>query len=110
MSDEIEDRNKRKLEEGLAALRRALPTSRHADLLFEAVEVSLGERAFVEDRSKGQCRKLFRRDQEHHDLLIPWPVLTRRNGERIILDIFHDHEQVVPENTTITSLRVASLA
>jgi hypothetical protein len=61
------------LTEPLRAIRDAIPTSRHARMLFEMVADLLGERAVVETFGERTRLSLFRRDAP--DTIVPWPLL-----------------------------------
>ena len=58
------------------ALRKALPTIRHADLVFDMVLHELGEEALVYASPSGTTRWLFRRIGAGSPVVIPWPILT----------------------------------
>ncbi len=65
----------------VTAVRNALPTSRHAGLLCDAVAAQLGEGAWIETAGQGSWRRLFRR--EDGEWLVPWPLLSLRLGGRM---------------------------
>jgi len=64
------------------AIREAVPTRRHAEMLFEMVESALGEGAWVETVNDGAGRTLYRRESGGSALVIPWPLLTVARGGR----------------------------
>jgi len=57
------------------AIGAALPTNRHAILLFEMVAEALGERAVVETAASRTRRLLFCREAPGSTAVIPWPLL-----------------------------------
>ena len=76
------------------ALRAALPTSRHAEMLLDMVRVRLGADAVLEVLSGGNLRLLFRRARHG---FVPWPLVRfTRGADRIVempwLSLFGDHE------------------
>ncbi|KAF0246851.1 MAG: hypothetical protein FD180_381 [Planctomycetota bacterium] len=58
------------------ALRDALPTRVHAEMLFEQAADLLGASGWVENWAGGTRRVLFRRDPSGD--VVPWPVVTLR--------------------------------
>ncbi len=59
----------------VAAAVAALPTRRHAELLFDAVAAELRDLACVHTADRGAVRRLFRRDPVDPTLVVPWPLL-----------------------------------
>lgn len=57
------------------ALRQKLPTTRHAQMLLQAVQAQLGARAWLEVRAKGMRNRLFAAESEAPASLVPWPIL-----------------------------------
>ncbi len=70
------------------ALRGALPTIRHAEMLFDMVVHSLGESGLVHTSSVGTTRFVFRRKAAGSDRLVPWPLLTLSFEPQRILEGF----------------------
>jgi hypothetical protein len=58
------------------ALREALPTNRHAELLFDATSHLLADAGLVETAADGRVRVLYRRTAPDGARLFPWPLLT----------------------------------
>ncbi len=58
------------------ALRKALPTRVHAEMLLSQVADLLGPAAWSETSNAGTRFRLFRRDPKAPDLLVPWPVVS----------------------------------
>lgn len=67
----------------IAAVRSALATSRHAELLFDAATALLGAHGHLETAGHGSWRRLFRRDDDDSQWLVPWPLLALRFGGRM---------------------------
>lgn len=65
------------------ALRAALPTSRHAEMLFESLLSGLGEEAVLETAGEGRFAAVYRRDREQRDWIVPWPILRFSRGQRL---------------------------
>jgi len=61
-------------------IRDAVPTLRHARMLFDMVVDALGERGLVETAGGGRRRTLLRRDG---DRVVPWPLLRLGIGDRL---------------------------
>lgn len=57
------------------ALREKLPTTRHAQMLLQAVQAQLGARAWLEVQAKGLHNRLFASESEEPASLVPWPIL-----------------------------------
>lgn len=64
------------------AIRDAVPTRRHAEMLFGMVIERLGETAWVESWNDGQSRSLFRCEAPGSSWIVPWPLLTVSRGGR----------------------------
>ncbi len=62
------------------ALRARLPTSRHAEMLVQAVQAQLGARAFVEVRATGLVRRVFAAESDAPRTLMPWPIVELALG------------------------------
>ena len=60
------------------ALREALATRRHGEMLFDMAAELLGERARIESSPDGNHRVLYRLDGSDPRWVIPWPLLTGR--------------------------------
>ena len=56
-------------------LREKLPTTRHAQMLLQAVGAQLGARAWLEVQAKGLRTRLFAAESEAPASLVPWPIL-----------------------------------
>lgn len=56
-------------------IRDAVPTSRHAQMLFDMVSARLGELAVVETANEQTHLTLYRREAADADAIIPWPLL-----------------------------------
>jgi hypothetical protein len=65
------------------ALKAALPTSRHAEMLLEAVTAALGNRAHIETANEGQRTQIFVRDRSDREWIVPWPLLQFSRGRRL---------------------------
>jgi hypothetical protein len=70
------------------ALRAALPTSRHADMLFDMVVHVLGEEALVYTSPNGKMRRVFRSTDLLAGYVVPWPLLTLSSEPQRIVDLF----------------------
>jgi hypothetical protein len=66
--------------DAVQAVRDAVPTSRHARLLFSMVEDLLGDSGYVESTKGGVERRLYARDGQDY---VPWPVLSLNTEGRI---------------------------
>ena len=64
------------------AIREAVPTRRHAEMLFDMVVDILGEEAWVEACNGGAIRTLFRRESAGSPFIVPWPLLSVARGGR----------------------------
>jgi hypothetical protein len=67
------------------ALREALPTRRHGEMLFDMAAEMLGEAGRVEVAADGNHRLLFRREGADPRWIVPWPILTLDRNPRQIL-------------------------
>jgi len=65
------------------AMRTHVPTSRHAEMLFEILTDLLGDQGVVWTANEGRLRKLFRRDPLDATLVAPWPLAQLSLGGRI---------------------------
>ena len=65
------------------ALRASLPTSRHAELLFDLLVDLLGDQAVVTTENGRTLFKLFRRDVVDAGRVVPWPVAQLSTAGRI---------------------------
>lgn len=65
------------------ALKSALPTSRHAEMLLDSVTAALGDRAHVETADEGRRTRIFTRDRDDEELIVPWPLLQFSRGRRL---------------------------
>jgi len=65
------------------ALRNALPTSRHAEMVVHSLGSLLGERAVIETAGNGTTTTVYRRDRDHADWIVPWPILRFARGQRL---------------------------
>lgn len=63
-----------------ARLRTAVPTIRHAEMLFDLATDELGDDAFVETADGGRCGTLYRCDAGWNQLVHPWPILRVTPG------------------------------
>ena len=64
------------------AIRDAVPTRRHAEMLFDMVATILGPEAWVETWNDGASRTLYRRESEGSPHVVPWPTLSVSRGGR----------------------------
>lgn len=64
------------------AIRDAVPTRAHAEMLFGMVVDMLGDAAWVETWNGEQSRTLFRRDAPGSNWIVPWPLLSVSRGGR----------------------------
>ena len=64
------------------AIRDALPTRRHAEMLFDMVVDLLGEEAWVETWNGETTRTLFRREGPGSRWILPWPLVSVTRGGR----------------------------
>jgi len=64
------------------AIRDALPTRRHAEMLFDMVVDLLGDEAWVETWNGETTRTLFRRETKGPRWILPWPLLSVTRGGR----------------------------
>jgi hypothetical protein len=69
--------------EPVRAVRDALATRRHAEMLFAQVVDRLGERAWVETANDGRRRTVYVREAAGGTTFAPWPVLDLNLGGRI---------------------------
>jgi hypothetical protein len=58
------------------ALRDALHTRRHGEMLFDMVVDHLGDVAWVETMNGETTRTLYRRESAGSPWILPWPLLT----------------------------------
>lgn len=65
------------------ALRSALPTSRHAEMVVDSLGSLLGARAVIETAGHGTTTTIYCRDRDHDDWLVPWPILRFARGQRL---------------------------
>lgn len=65
------------------AMRTHVPTSRHAEILFEILVDLLGDQGVLWTANERRLRKLFRRDPLGSTLVIPWPIAQLSVGGRI---------------------------
>lgn len=65
------------------AMKAHVPTSRHAEMLFEILVDLLGDQGVLWTANEGRLRKLFRRDPIDATLVVPWPVAQLSIGGRI---------------------------
>jgi len=65
------------------AIKDALPTSRHARMLFDMTKELLGERAHVETAEDRTRFTLFTREAPDSDAVVPWPLLEFDTKGRI---------------------------
>jgi len=65
------------------AMQAHVPTSRHAEMLFEILTDLLGDQGVLWTANDGRLRKLFRRDPLDAALEVPWPVAQLSLGGRI---------------------------
>jgi len=64
-------------------VRDAVPTSRHAEMLFRMVEDLLGDDAYVESANGGTNLVLFRRARSGENDYVPWPLVSLCIGGRL---------------------------
>ncbi len=64
------------------AIRDAIPTRRHSEMLFEMVVDHLGEEAWIETLNGETTRTLFRREAPGSKWILPWPLLSVTRGGR----------------------------
>lgn len=64
------------------AMKAHVPTSRHAEMLFEILVDTLGDQGVLWTANEGRLRKLFRRDPLDATLVVPWPVAQLSVGAR----------------------------
>jgi len=72
---EREDPLPSNLTEPVQRIRDALPTSRHAQMLFDMVVARLGDVGVVESAGGKTQFSLYRREDPGSDAIIPWPLL-----------------------------------
>ncbi len=65
------------------AIRDALPTRVHAEMLFDQVADLLGPAAWIDTFNQGKRRELCRRDPRDPDRIIPWPLVMLGIGGRL---------------------------
>ncbi len=65
-----------------SAIRDAVPTRAHAEMLFGMVADLLGDAAWVETANGEQSRTLFRREAPGSKWIVPWPLLSVSRGGR----------------------------
>jgi len=65
------------------AIRDALPTVRHAGMLFDMVVERAGAGAWVETANGGKRRTLHLRESPGSDFLVPWPLLLLSTEGRL---------------------------
>ena len=63
------------LTEAVRLIRSAVPTSRHAQMLFDMVVARLGDRAVVESAGGETQFSIYLREGSGSDAIIPWPLL-----------------------------------
>ncbi len=68
--------------ESVRAAAAALPSRRHAEMLYDAVVALIGSAGWEETANGGAMRRLFRRDPHHASQIVPWPVLELSIGRR----------------------------
>lgn len=85
------------------ALREALRTRRHGELVFDSVRADLGERARVHVFAKGKIAELFVREAEGSPRLVPWPLLTRSRlaAKRLDIDLGLGPPVEIPERPEV---------
>jgi len=66
----------------VTAIRAALPTRRHAEMLFEQVADRLGDGGWSAGSKDGLRRVLYRRDAPGTRCFLPWPLLDLSLRER----------------------------
>lgn len=64
------------------AIRDAIPTRAHAEMLFSQVLDLLGDAAWVETANGEQSRTLFRREAAGSPWIVPWPLISVSRGGR----------------------------
>lgn len=64
------------------AIRDAIATRAHAEMLFGQVADLLGDAAWVETANGEQSRTLFRREAPGSPWIVPWPLLSVARGGR----------------------------
>jgi len=64
------------------AIRDAVPTRAHAEMLFGMVADILGEAAWVETWNGETTRTLYRRETPGSKWIVPWPLLSVTRGGR----------------------------
>lgn len=64
------------------AIRDAIPTRAHAEMLFGMVADLLGEKAWIETQDGESTRTLFRREAAGSRWIVPWPLLSVTRGGR----------------------------
>jgi hypothetical protein len=64
------------------ALREALPTRRHGEMLFDMVAEQIGPAARIEASPDGNHKVLYRLDGTDPRWVIPWPLLTLDRNPR----------------------------
>ena len=66
----------------ISAIRKAIPTSRHAEVLFDSLVTALGQQAALVSANDGQRRTIYRREGASSSWVVPWPLLTLSLGRR----------------------------
>src|SRR5262245_14953249 len=64
------------------ALREALPTRRHGEMLLDIAAEMLGPTGLVESDAEGSHRVLYRIEGSDPRWVVPWPVLTLDRNPR----------------------------
>lgn len=64
------------------AIRDAIPTRAHAEMLVAQVADLLGDAAWVETAGGGQSQTLFRRESPGSPWIVPWPLISVARGGR----------------------------
>lgn len=69
--------------EAVVIFRSLLPTIRHAEMLVDALAAGLGDRGYVEHSSRDTETRLFSRDRNEPDWIVPWPCAQIARNRRL---------------------------
>ena len=64
-------------------LKSALPTSRNAEILLATVSSELGHLSHIETADAGRRMRMFVRNREEPEWIVPWPLLPLPRGRRL---------------------------
>lgn len=91
-------------------VKRAIPTNRHAELLFDSTLSQLGERAFVVSADEGRQRTIYRREDPGSLWVVPSPLMKLTLGRRgSFVGVPGDITDRVPEESDAAPSRLRNL-